>query len=142
MIQPGNIVKFHYTLVIEGTLIDSSTGREPLTYIHGTGQIVPGLEDGLEGMDEGSRRHITLTPERGYGPRNPEAIQRIPKDVFVGAEELEVGAVVSGRSGGIPFQAVVAEIGDDFVTLDLNHPLAGKTLDFDIEVVEIRDLPS
>src|SRR5688572_3219926 len=137
-IQPGSIVKFHYTLSIDGCVVDSSQGREPLTYIHGTGQIVSGLEDGLEGLNPGAERHIHLTPDRGYGDRNPEAVQRIPREVFVGAEDLVVGAVVSGRSGGIPFQAVVTEVADDFVTLDLNHPLAGKTLDFDVQVVEVR----
>lgn len=139
MIQPGSIVRFHYTLSIDGMVVDSSLDRDPLTYIHGTGQIVSGLEDGLEGMNPGSKRHITLPPERGYGDRNPDAVQRIPREVFVGADELVVGAVVSGRSGGIPFQAVVSEIGDDFVTLDLNHPLAGKTLDFDVEIIEVRE---
>lgn len=142
MIQPGSIVKFHYTLSIDGSIIDTSNGREPLQYIHGTGQIVPGLEDGMEGMAEGAHRHITLTPERGYGNRNPDAVQRLPRDVFVGADQLEVGAVVSGKSGGIPFQAVVTEVSEESVTLDLNHPLAGKTLDFDVEIVEVKDLPS
>ena len=138
-IQPGAVVKFHYTLSIDGTVVDSSLGREPLTYIHGTGQIVSGLEAGLEGLNQGSQRHIHLPPERGYGDRNPEAVQRIPREVFVGAEDLVVGAVVSGRSGGIPFQAVVSEIAADYVTLDLNLPLAGKTLDFDVEIIEVRD---
>lgn len=141
-IHPGTVVRFHYTLSINGAVIDSSQGRSPLTYIHGTGQLVPGLEQGLEGLNEGDRRHVTVTPERGYGRRDPGALQKVPKEVFVDIEGLRVGAIVSGRTGDLPFQAVVAEIGDDDVTLDLNHPLAGKTLDFDVEIIEIVDRDS
>lgn len=136
-IHPGSIVKFHYTLTINGSLIDSSTGRDPLTYVHGSGQLVPGLEDELEGLNEGDKRHVVVPPQTGYGERDPNALQTVPKEVFVGLEGLEVGAIVAGRTGGMPFQAVVVAISEEDVTLDLNHPLAGKTLDFDIEIVQI-----
>ncbi len=136
-IHSGSVVKFHYTLTVNGAVVDSSNGRDPLTYIHGSGQLVPGLETELEGLNEGDRRHVTVTPDRGYGQRDPSALQKVPKEVFVGLDGLEVGAIVAGRTGGMPFQAVIVAIEGEDVTLDLNHPLAGKTLDFDIEIVEI-----
>jgi FKBP-type peptidyl-prolyl cis-trans isomerase SlyD len=138
MIQKGSKVRIHYTLTVDGEKIESSQGGEPLSYTHGEGHIVPGLEEGLTGLAPGEKKEIQVSPEKAYGERDPSAAQEVPKTVFEEPDRLDVGGTVSGRTGdGQTFQARVAKIGADTVTLDLNHPLAGKTLDFQIEVVEV-----
>lgn len=137
MIQQDSQVKIHYTLTVDEELVDSSSGREPLQYVHGQGQIIPGLEEQLEGLNEGDRKEVAVGPDKGYGPRRPEAVQKVPKEAFKEVDELKVGDVVSGQLGEQPFQAQVMEVGTEEVTLDLNHPLAGKTLHFAVEVVSV-----
>jgi len=104
---------------------------------HGVGQIIPGLEEGLEGLKAGAKKEITVAPEKGYGVRNEDAVQNVPKSAFQGAEELTVGELVMGSTGGRSFQAKIVAISDQDVMLDLNHPLAGKTLHFSVEVVSV-----
>jgi FKBP-type peptidyl-prolyl cis-trans isomerase SlyD len=123
---------------VGGRLVDSSAGGEPLSYIHGRGQIVPGLEEEVAGMGPGQKKKVSVDPDRGYGAVDPRAFVRVPKSSFRDLEGLEVGIVVRGRKEDQEFSAVVTEIGEESVTLDLNHPLAGKTLDFEIEVVEVK----
>ncbi len=138
MIQKGSKVQIHYTLIVDGEQVESSRGGDALTYVHGEGNIIPGLEEGLAGLSEGDKKDIRVAPEKAYGERDPNAVQEVPKTAFQEPEKLDVGGTVSGRTGeGQAFQARVTEIGDETVTLDLNHPLAGKTLDFQIEVVGI-----
>jgi FKBP-type peptidyl-prolyl cis-trans isomerase SlyD len=138
MIENGSKVKFHYTLRVEGDVVDSSEGRSPLAYVHGQGQIIPGLEAELEGLDEGSKKQVDILPEHAYGAHDPDAVQEIPKSAFTEFEDLSVGDRVGGQAGGKPFQATVSEIGDAHVKLDMNHPLAGKTLEFEVEVVSVE----
>ncbi|MBI4057508.1 MAG: peptidylprolyl isomerase [Elusimicrobia bacterium] len=138
MVQKGSTVKINYTLTVDGQVVDSSTGREPLAYVQGSGQIIPGLEEQVQGMKTGDKKKLTVTPEKGYGPINPQAQQKIPRQKFQGQKDLKVGSVVQGEMGDRQFQAVIAGINDKEVTLDLNHPLAGKTLQFDIEVVDVQ----
>jgi FKBP-type peptidyl-prolyl cis-trans isomerase 2 len=138
MIRDGSTVKIHYTLVVDGETVDSSEGREPLTYVHGERQVLEALEERLTGLEEGDMVSVELPPEAGYGSWDPSAVQSVSKEAFREPEKLDVGAMVEGETAaGKPFQATVAEIGDETVTLDLNHPLAGKTLQFDVEVVEV-----
>jgi FKBP-type peptidyl-prolyl cis-trans isomerase SlyD len=138
MIKKGSKVSIHYKLKIAGDVIDSSEGREPLTYVQGSKQIIPGVEEHLEGMSAGDETEISIPPEKGYGPRNPEAIQTLPKSAFDSPDKMTVGMTVQGRSQqGQPFNAQVTEVSDDNITLDLNHPLAGKTLDFEFKIVEV-----
>ncbi len=142
-VQKGSKVSIHYKLYSDGNKLDSSEGHEPLTYVQGGGEIVPGLEQEIEGLDVGDKKRITVTPENGYGEHRPEGIQKVPRGAFKDAEELFVGCIVSLKAPtGQTFQATVTELGEEDVTLDLNHPLAGKTLDFDIEIVGIEEPPS
>jgi FKBP-type peptidyl-prolyl cis-trans isomerase SlyD len=110
---------------------------EPLTYVHGEGQIVPGLEEQLEGLAAGESKAAVVAPDKGYGPRNPEAVQSVPRTAFQEAGDLKVGDMVTGQAQGRDFQARVTAVDTESITLDLNHPLAGKTLHFAIDIVEV-----
>lgn len=138
MITKGSKVSIHYSLTVEGQVVDSSVGKQPLTFVHGAGQIIPGLDQELGGLKAGDKKKVVVAPELGYGPRNPEAIQKVPLTAFQDAEKIKAGDVVQGDVQGKKFQAMVATVDKDAVTLDLNHPLAGKTLNFEIEVVKVE----
>ena len=142
MISAGSVVRVHYTLKVDGLVVDSSRDREPLEYVHGEGQLVPGFESGMAGARAGEKLHLTVAPAQGYGEARPELLVTAPKQSLAHLEGLEVGSVVRGEGPDGAFRAVVSEIGETQVTLDLNHPLAGKTLDFDVEVVGVQDPPS
>ena len=133
------MVAFDYTLTDEsGTVIDSSKGKEPMHYVHGKGQIIPGLEKELAGMAVGGEKKVTVKPEDGYGPVNPQAFQEIPKDKLP-PEALKVGTVLTatGPQGqSVPVR--VHEVKENTVIMDFNHPLAGKTLLFDVKITEIK----
>lgn len=139
VIQSGSDVSFDYTLTDEsGAVIDSSKGKAPMHYIHGQGQIIPGLEKELAGMTVGGQKKVTVKPEDAYGPIDPRAFQEVPKEKLP-ADALKVGAMLmaQGPQGqGVPVR--VHEIKEKTVIMDFNHPLAGKTLSFDIKVTEIK----
>ncbi len=140
-IAQNRVVQMHYTLKDEnGDTIDSSEGHEPLAYIQGIGNVVPGLEDALEGKQKGDKFQVTIEPADGYGERNEEMVQQVSKSGFQGEgdEELTPGMQVQIETNNGPSIAMVTKIEGEDVTLDLNHPLAGVTLNFDIEVVEVR----
>ena len=138
-IQDGSIVSLEYTLTDEsGNLIESNAGKEPLTYIHGAGQIVKGLEKEMLGLKIGDQKKVRVTPEEGYGVMDPNALQELPKDK-VPAEALKVGAqLMTQGPGGQMIPMRVHEIKDNAVVVDLNHPLAGKVLNFDVKVKDIK----
>ena len=138
MIKEGSKVKFDYTLTVDGKVADTSSGRGPLEYTHGAGHIIHGLEKELTGMKVGDNKTVKVAPEEGYGKVQQEAIRRVPKTAVGGAEHLKVGDMVGASNAGHTFRAVVKEITDTEVVLDFNHPLAGKTLTFDVEVKEIN----
>lgn len=138
MITSGSKVKFHYILRVGDEVLHSSMGNEPLTYVQGNGQIISGLEEQLEGLEVGDKKQLTLPPEKAYGPWRPEAVRRVSKDVFADPENVKPGEVVSGESDGKKFHATITEVGVDEVTLDTNHPLAGRTLNFEVQILEIR----
>ncbi len=142
MIASGSKVKIHYTLKVNGEIVDSSTGREPLEYQQGQGMLVPGVEAGLEGAKPGDQKKLTIAAKDGYGETDPEMIITAPREAFSQMPDLKVGATVRASGPDGEFRAVVQEIADTVVKLDLNHPLAGKTLDFDIEVVSVEPPPS
>lgn len=142
MIAAGSTVKIHYTLKVAGEIIDSSTGREPLEYRHGQGMLVPGVEAGLEGAAPGDKRKLSIPAKDGYGESDPEMVISAPREAFAQMPDLKVGATVRASGPDGEFRAIVLEIGDAAVKLDLNHPLAGKTLEFDIEVVSVEPPPS
>ena len=137
-IKNGSKVRLNYTLKVEGKTVDSTEGKEPLDYVHGNGQIITGLEKKLEGLEKGDKKSITVSSEEAYGTHNPGLVQKVPRNTFKNPENLKKGDVVGGTVAGQRFQATIIEVNEKEVTLDLNHPLAGKSLDFDIEVLEIE----
>ena len=141
-ISLGNQVSIEYTLRLEDKqVIDTNVGSKPLTYVHGSHQIVPGLEKGLEGLKIGDSKQVTVKPEEGYGIVDQEGFREVEKEE-IPKEALKVGAQLQGRyASGKRFSVRVAEIKDKTVVLDLNHPLAGKTLHFEVKVLDIKKAP-
>ncbi len=141
IVADGKVVIMHYTLKdAEGETIDSSVGEQPMPYLHGKGNIVPGLEQALTGKQIGDKVSVVVAPEDGYGVADDEAFDWIPREVFPADIELEVGEQMYAQSeeGGV-ITFVIAEVQDDKIRADFNHPLAGKTLYFDVEIVGVRD---
>ena len=138
MIKEGSKAKFDYTLTVDGKVADTSAGRGPLEYTHGAGMIIPGLEKELAGMKVGDKKTVTVKPEEGSGPVREYAIKRVPKEAISNAGDLKVGDMVGASNGEHTFRAIVKEIGDKEITLDFNHPLAGKELVFDVEIKEVK----
>jgi FKBP-type peptidyl-prolyl cis-trans isomerase 2 len=141
-VAAGSTVKIHYTLKVEGEIVDSSTGRDPLEYRQGEGMLVPGVEAGLEGAKPGDKKVLKIAPKDGYGEADPEMIITAPREAFSQMPDLKVGSTVRASGPDGEFRAIVKEVEDKVVKLDLNHPLAGKTLEFDIEVVAVEPPPS
>jgi FKBP-type peptidyl-prolyl cis-trans isomerase SlyD len=139
VVKDGSVVSLQYTLSNEdGKTIESNKGKAPLKYTHGNRQIVPGLEKELAGMKVGDEKRVTVSPEEGYGPVNPKGFQEFPKDK-IPAEGLKVGAVLMAKGPqGQEVPVRVHEIKEKTVVLDLNHPMAGKTLVFDVKVLGIE----
>jgi FKBP-type peptidyl-prolyl cis-trans isomerase SlyD len=141
-ITKNKVVLMHYTLKDgSGETLDSSEGHEPLAFIQGIGNIIPGLEEQLEGKAVGDKVNVVLAPEKGYGHRNEENVHIVPLSGFQADddEKLEVGMQVRVETNNGVSIADVAKIEGDEVTLDLNHPLAGETLHFDVEIIDIRE---
>ena len=136
-IAKDSVVSIHYTLKDgAGAVIDSSDGNEPLAYIHGIGNLVPGLEAALEGKTSGDKLAVTVAPTEGYGPRDDKLVQKVPKRMFEGGVEIGM------RFHAGPSVVTVTHIQGDMVTIDANHALAGVTLNFDVEVTKVREATS
>ena len=138
VIKDGSKVSINYKLTVEGEVVDSSDGKDPLTYTQGSGQIIPGLERQLLGLKVGDKKSVVVEAKDAYGERNPNAVQKVERNAFKDVDALKVGTVVGGQVSGQEFQAIVAAIDPKEITLDLNHPLAGKTLNFEIEIVSVQ----
>ena len=139
MIGDGRTVAFDYTLTVDGEVVESTKGREPLTYVHGKGALIPGLEKELVGMKEGDEKTVMIAPEDAYGVVNPKAFQEVPKDRLPTAAPLEAGAQLQAKSPDGQITIVtVSEIKGDTVILNFNHPLAGKTLQFQVKIISIQ----
>lgn len=138
VIDKGATVRFDYTLKDEaGAVIDTSEGREPLTYVHGRREIIPGLERELAGMRAGEEKHVVVQPADAYGPVDPGALAEVPKRM-VPADALVPGTELVARGpDGESRMVRVKEVRAESVILDLNHPLAGKTLHFHVRVREV-----
>ena len=138
------VVSLDYTLRLDdGEVIDSSEGRAPLEFVQGRGQIIPGLEEELYGMAAGDEKEVEVAPAKGYGERDPEALQLVPHDVFPPDMTLEPGMGLRMRDGsGQAFETYVAEVRPDGVLLDFNHPLAGETLYFHVKIAALRSATS
>jgi FKBP-type peptidyl-prolyl cis-trans isomerase SlyD len=140
-IEDKMAVSIHYTLKDNaGEIIDSSQGDEPLVYLHGTGGLGPGLEKELTSKAVGDAFDVTIAPEDGYGVRDDSLVQEVPRDAFQDVKDLEVGMQFHTQApdgeGILP--VTITALKDEEVTIDLNHPLAGETLNFHIEVIDIR----
>ncbi|MBS7456080.1 FKBP-type peptidyl-prolyl cis-trans isomerase [Coralloluteibacterium stylophorae] len=138
-IAQNSVASFNYTLTDDdGTVVDTSNGREPLAYLHGAGNIVPGLEAALAGRKAGDRLTVDVQPEEGYGVRHEQLVQQVPREAFQGVDDVKVGMQFQAQTQGGPLSVVVTEVGEGTVTVDGNHPLAGKVLHFDVEITEVR----
>lgn len=137
--QTGQKVKVHYTGTLEdGTRFDSSAGRDPMEFTMGEGKIIPGLEQALSEMSVGETRTVNIPAEQAYGPHQPELVQQVEREQIPADIELSPGVQLQAQGpDGQAFQLVVTELDDRNVTLDANHPLAGKALTFELELVEI-----
>jgi FKBP-type peptidyl-prolyl cis-trans isomerase SlyD len=142
-ITADRVVLIHYTLKgDDGAVIDSSAGGEPLAYIHGHGNLVAGLEKALDGKRDGDKVVVSVAPADGYGVHDGALIQRVPKRSLQGAGQIKKGMQFQGQTPeGMRLFTVTALVGD-MVTLDGNHPLADKTLNFDVDVVTVREATS
>jgi FKBP-type peptidyl-prolyl cis-trans isomerase SlyD len=139
-IAADTVVLIHYTLKdANGAVLDSSAGGEPLAYIQGHGNLVPGLERALEGKQGGNTLAITVSPADGYGNRDEALVQRVPKRSLQGSGEIRKGMQFQARTEDGMRLFTVTGIAGDMVMLDGNHPLADQTLHFDVEVVSVRE---
>lgn len=139
VIQDGSTVSIEYTLKLsDGSTADTNVGGEPLVYVQGQQQILPALEAQLLGMKADETREVTLTPEEGYGPVQPEGFQTVPLDIIPDDARHEGARLVGQGPQGEPIHAKVTEIKEDSAVIDLNHPLAGETLNFAIRVISIE----
>ncbi|MDD3375170.1 MAG: peptidylprolyl isomerase [Candidatus Omnitrophica bacterium] len=139
MIENGKTVKFDYTLTVEGQVVDTSEGKEPLEYVQGSGNIIPGLEKQMVGLKAGDSRKLTVDAKEAYGEINPELLQEVSKSVFPPDLELKKGMMVPLQNNdGQPIPAIVEEVKEESVVFNFNHPLAGQNLLFDVKVVDVK----
>lgn len=141
LIGENAVVSVHYKLTDdEGKVLDSSDGSKPLSYLHGAGNIVPGLEKALMGKVAGDSLKVRVEPAEGYGEAIPDGIKTIEKAAFEGVESIEEGMTFEAKSpdGNIQ-QITVKKVEGDEVTIDMNHPLAGVALNFEIQIVSVRE---
>ena len=135
------VVTLHYkvTDVDSGHVIDSSENGDPLVYLHGAQNIIPGLENALDGKNVGDEIEVTVAPQDAYGERSDDRIQQVPIEAFREIEDLEPGMAVTAQTEHGPVNLIVTEVDESTVTVDANHPLAGKSLTFNVSIKSIRD---
>lgn len=134
------VASFHYTLTDStGKVLDSSEGQEPLSYLHGAGNIIPGLEKALLGKTAGDKLNVAVTAAEAYGERDNTMVQELPTSMFSGVDQIEVGMEFHAETEHGLQVVTVTAVENDTVTIDGNHPLAGVDLNFDVEVTEVRD---
>lgn len=138
-ITKNKVAAIHYTLRDnKGEVLDTSDGREPLYYLHGAGNLIIGMEEGLEGKTKGDKFELKIAPAKGYGEKDPEMVQKVPRSAF-GDQEVKPGMKFSTNQGGV---VTVTEVGLENITVDANHPLAGVELNFQVEIMEVRNATS
>ncbi|QKV18206.1 FKBP-type peptidyl-prolyl cis-trans isomerase [Oricola thermophila] len=137
--QHGNTVHIHYTgKLTDGTVFDSSDGREPLQFELGAGQVIPGLDKAMRGMSVGETKTVTIPSEEAYGPHHPEGVHVVPRGELPPHIDTEIGARLQAQGGdGTVINLTVVDANEETVTLDANHPLAGKDLVFEVELVAV-----
>jgi FKBP-type peptidyl-prolyl cis-trans isomerase SlyD len=140
MIGKNAVVGINYTLTNDqGEVMDTSEGRGPLMYLHGAGNLIPGLEKQLEGKTSGQSFKATIPPAEAYGESNPSMVQTLSRDMFRGVDNIEPGMGFTAEGPQGQQHIVVTGVEGDQVTVDANHPMAGKTLHFDVEIISVRD---
>jgi FKBP-type peptidyl-prolyl cis-trans isomerase 2 len=140
--EKGKKVTIEYTGTLEdGTVFDASEKHgKPLEFVLGSGMVIPGFEKAVEGMEKGEEKEVTIKPDEGYGNPNPEMVKKVPKEQFPKDKEIKPGMMLAlGLPTGQQVPARIKEVDDKEVTIDLNHPLAGKTLKFKIKLVEVSE---
>jgi len=138
-ITQDQVVSIHYTLRDDGgTVIDRSADGAPLTYLHGRGNLIPGLERELAGRSAGDKLQVKIAPAEGYGEYERAVVQQVPRRALKGLSNLRVGMRLQTQTADGPRAVTVTHMSGDMVTLDGNHPLAGKNLNFEVEVVAVR----
>ncbi|HEX4895740.1 MAG TPA: peptidylprolyl isomerase [Solimonas sp.] len=138
-IAEQRVVLMHYTLTNDrGEVLDSSQGHDPLAYLHGSGNIIPGLEKALLGKKAGDKLQVKVAPAEGYGERDERLLQNVPRRAFQGVKDIQPGMSFTAQGDRGPMRVVVTRVAGDMVTVDGNHPLAGETLNFDVEITEVR----
>lgn len=137
-IADGKKVKMHYTMKVDGGVVESSLERKPFEFVFGQGAVMPGLENGVRGLKAGDRKTLTIQPKEGFGEVDPQALVAIPKTRFSEDQDIKAGMVYNVQSqSGIPLRGIVKEVKEENVLLDFNHPLAGKKLELDVEILEV-----
>jgi FKBP-type peptidyl-prolyl cis-trans isomerase SlyD len=133
------VVAIHYTLKNDaGMTLDASTAGEPLVYLHGNGHLIPGLERALEGKRVGDKLSVAVAPADAYGEVDADLVQDVPRSAFRGVDDIQVGMRFQAQSNDGPRTVVVTKVTSDVITVDGNHPLAGQTLNFDVEIAAVR----
>src|SRR5262249_50646633 len=139
-IAQDQVVSIHYTLKNDaGDVLDSSANGEPLTYLHGHGNLIPGLERELTGKNVGDKLAVTIAPADGYGDYDKALVQRVPRRALKGIQSVRVGMQLQAQTEDGARTVTVTQLTGDLVTLDGNHPLAGQNLNFEVEVKDVRD---
>jgi peptidylprolyl isomerase len=134
----GDTVRVHYVGTLDnGDRFDASVGGDPLEFTLGSGQVIPGFEEAITGMEIGETKQVRIPAEQAYGPYRDEMVLAIPRDQLPGDVELETGQQVQMQQGDYTFIAVVEDVSDGAVTFNANHPLAGEALNFDLKLMEI-----
>lgn len=147
VVEDNVVVTMNYSLSIDGEVVDSSEGEDndPIIFLQGAGQIISGLEKSIYGLKVGDKKSVTVDPKDGYGEIDPESIVEVPKDEFPEDFPLELGVEITvnaddeDEEGDEEMEATIVAVNESTVTLDFNHPLAGKTLNFDVHIIDIRE---
>lgn len=138
-ITQNSVVGIYYVLTdSNGKVLDQSASGSPLLFIHGIGHLIPGLEEALEGKTKGEKFQVSIAPEKGYGVKDSELIQQVGIEAF-GDQQVAVGMQFTANSGNNQYQVTVTGVSESHVTIDANHPLAGETLNFDVEIESVRE---
>ncbi len=140
-VEKNKVVTIHYTLTNdEGQVLDSSVGKNPLKYLHGNKNLIEGLEKELLGKKTGDKLHVVIEPAEAYGERRDDLVQEVPREAFQGVEDIQPGMQFNAQApDGSTYVVTVTNVGEEKITIDANHDLAGVRLTFDVEVMDIRN---
>ena len=139
MITEGNLVKVSYTLRVDGNIVDSTQEGKPFEFQIGNKQVIPGFEEAIKGMEVGEKKSFEVSPDKGYGYEDPQGMQEVPKNELPPDVKPEVGMMLHGtRPDGQTFAAKITEVKENVIVMDFNHPFAGKTLNFEVDVIEVN----